>query len=276
MEYKILNNDIILTNVKNFDLNETFNCGQCFRWNEKSENDFIGVAKDKVLEIIKNENNIILKDVSEKEFKEIWFNYFDLGLDYDIPKKQISKLHPILKKASEFAPGIRILQQEPWEALCSFIISQNNNIPRIKGIVERLCANFGKRIKENYFTFPKAEVIANLTEDDLLCIRSGFRAKYILDAARKVYSNEINLNCIKRMPISEARAELMKIKGVGPKVADCALLYGLHMLKAFPIDTWMSKAMKEFFPDLTREDFGEYAGIAQQYVFHYIRIKSSK
>lgn len=273
MEYKILNNDIILTNVKNFDLNETFNCGQCFRWNEKSENDFIGVAKDKVLEIIKNGKNIILKDVSGKEFKEIWFNYFDLGLDYDIPKKQISKLHPVLKKASEFAPGIRILQQEPWETLCSFIISQNNNIPRIKGIVERLCANFGKRIKENYFTFPKAEVIANLTEDDLLCIRSGFRAKYILDAARKVYSNEINLNCIKRMPISEARAELMKIKGVGPKVADCALLYGLHMLKAFPIDTWMSKAMKEFFPDLTREDFGEYAGIAQQYVFHYIRTK---
>lgn len=273
MEYKILNNDIILTNVKNFDLNETFNCGQCFRWNEKSENDFIGVAKDKVLEIIKNENNIILKDVSEKEFKEIWFNYFDLGLDYDIPKKQISKLHPILKKASEFAPGIRILQQEPWEALCSFIISQNNNIPRIKGIVERLCANFGKRIKANYFTFPKAEVIANLTEDDLLCIRSGFRAKYILDAARKVSSNEINLSGIKEMPISEARAELMKIKGVGPKVADCALLYGLHMLKAFPIDTWMSKAMKEFFPDLTREDFGEYAGIAQQYVFHYIRTK---
>ena len=273
MEYKILNNDIILTNVKNFDLNETFNCGQCFRWNEKSENDFIGVAKDKVLEIIKNENNIILKDVSEKEFKEIWFNYFDLGLDYDIPKKQISKLHPILKKASEFAPGIRILQQEPWEALCSFIISQNNNIPRIKGIVERLCANFGKRIKANYFTFPKAEVIANLTEDDLLCIRSGFRAKYILDAARKVSSNEINLSGIKEMPISEARAELMKIKGVGPKVADCALLYGLHMLEAFPIDTWMSKAMKEFFPDLTREDFGEYAGIAQQYVFHYIRTK---
>lgn len=273
MEYKILNNDIILTNVKNFDLNETFNCGQCFRWNEKSENDFIGVAKDKVLEIIKNENNIILKDVSEKEFKEIWFNYFDLGLDYDIPKKQISKLHPILKKASEFAPGIRILQQEPWEALCSFIISQNNNIPRIKGIVERLCANFGKRIKENYFTFPKAEVMANLTEDDLLCIRSGFRAKYILDAARKVSSNEINLSGIKEMPVSEARAELMKIKGVGPKVADCALLYGLHMLKAFPIDTWMSKAMKEFFPDLTREDFGEYAGIAQQYVFHYIRTK---
>ncbi len=273
MEYKILNNDIILTNVKNFDLNETFNCGQCFRWNEKSENDFIGVAKGKVLEIIKNENNIILKDVSEKEFKEIWFNYFDLGLDYDIPKKQISKLHPILKKASEFAPGIRILQQEPWEALCSFIISQNNNIPRIKGIVERLCANFGKRIKENYFTFPKAEVIANLTEDDLLCIRSGFRAKYILDAARKVSSNEINLSGIKEMPISEARAQLMKIKGVGPKVADCALLYGLHMLKAFPIDTWMSKAMKEFFPDLTREDFGEYAGIAQQYVFHYIRTK---
>lgn len=273
MEYKILNNNIILTNVENFDLNETFNCGQCFRWNEKSENDFIGVAKGKVLEIIKNENNIILKDVSEKEFKEIWFNYFDLGLDYDIPKKQISKLHPILKKASEFAPGIRILQQEPWEALCSFIISQNNNIPRIKGIVERLCANFGKRIKANYFTFPKAEVIAKLTEDDLLCIRSGFRAKYILDAARKVSSNEINLSGIKEMPISEARAQLMKIKGVGPKVADCALLYGLHMLKAFPIDTWMSKAMKEFFPDLTREDFGEYAGIAQQYVFHYIRTK---
>ena len=115
--------------------------------------------------------------------------------------------------------------------------------------------------------------MANLTEDDLLCIRSGFRAKYILDAARKVSSNEINLSGIKEMPVSEARAELMKIKGVGPKVADCALLYGLHMLKAFPIDTWMSKAMKEFFPDLTREDFGEYAGIAQQYVFHYIRTK---
>ena len=150
------------------------------------------------------------------------------------------------------------------------LISQNNNIPRIKGIVSRLCEHFGEKIPGG-FAFPAPEVLANCTVEDLAPLRSGFRAKYILNAAQKVAQGIIILDAMKTMPLEEVRQQLMTIQGVGPKVAECAALYGLHRLEAFPMDVWMKRAMAILFPNKTAADFGRYAGIAQQYIFHYAR-----
>ena len=263
---------MIIENIKDFDLAQTLDCGQAFRWREQADGSFKGVAHRKLVTFRKDGESIAIDGASEEDFNKIWKNYLDLDLDYGTIKTELSKLHPTLSQAAEFAPGIRILNQEPWEALCSFIISQNNNIPRIKGIVERLCQNFGEQIKGDFYTFPSAEKIAGMTPEDLAPIRSGFRARYIIDGAVKVAGGEIDLEKVRKMEIDEARKELMKITGVGVKVADCTLLYGLHRLDCFPLDVWMKRAMSTLFPDMKPSDFGEYGGIAQQYIFHYSRM----
>ena len=155
--------------------------------------------------------------------------------------------------------------------MCSFIISQNNNIPRIKGIIERLCTFFGEDLGGGDFSFPSAERLAVLSEQDLAPIRSGFRAKYILDAARRVASGETELEKVAAMPIDEARAELQKIKGVGPKVAECALLYGFGRAEAFPVDVWVKRIMQELYPEGLPACTENVEGIAQQYLFHWRR-----
>lgn len=269
VEYKEVNNGIELHNVSDFDLKDTFECGQCFRFDEQEDGSYIGVASGKKLRIKKQGQKIILDCVWEDV--NFWLDFLDLEFDYQDAKEKLSKLHPNLEKAAKHAPGIRILRQEPWEALCSFIISQNNNIPRIKGIVSRLCEYFGEKIDDRYYSFPDAKTISRLSKEDLAPLRCGFRDKYILDAASKVANDEINMETIKSLPIEQARQELMKIKGVGVKVADCALLYGFHRLECFPMDVWMKKAMEELFPGVVGEEFGEHAGIAQQYIYHYMR-----
>lgn len=270
------NNNIILKNLDEFDLNNTFECGQCFRWNKINENTYQGIIYDKVVSICLKNKNYIISGLDLMEFESILINYLDLKTDYKSLKKEISLIHENLKKACKYSTGIRILNQDPWETLCSFIISQNNNIPRIKGIIERLCQKFGNKIYDNFYTFPSAEKLASRSIDDLKDIRCGFRDKYILDAAQKIASGEINLKNLKSLPINDARKELLKIKGVGPKVAECELLYGLHRLEAFPIDVWMKKALGEHFVGFTPENFGKYAGLAQQYIFHYSRMNSKK
>lgn len=272
MKYIRINNDIILKNVENFDLDETFNCGQCFRWMKIGDKSFVGVVKNKVLNIKKLGNDIILRNVTEEDFKNFWINYFDLNLNYSDIKLEISKINKTLKNACDFAPGIRILKQDPWETLCSFIISQNNNIPRIKGIIERLCRKYGEHLFDEFYSFPNAETISRLNLEDLAFLKCGFRDKYILDAAKKVTMGEVNLNLISDMSIKETRDELMKIRGVGSKVAECVLLYGMHKLEAFPEDVWIKKAMMKIFPEYTSSDFGKFAGIAQQYIYHYVRM----
>ena len=174
MEYQESGGSVIIKDAPAFSLQETFNCGQCFRWNEEG-NKFTGIVYDKKIEVYKKGNNLIIDNTTLSEFKLIWFDYFDLGLDYEGIKKDLISVHPIMSETFEYGKGIRILQQEPWETLCSFIISQNNNIPRIKGIIERLCEAFGNKI-DGGFTFPSAKILSGLSEEELSPIRSGFRA----------------------------------------------------------------------------------------------------
>lgn len=248
-----------------FDLAATLTCGQCFRWREGEDGSFSGVAFGRTLTVSEESAGQAAED-------PLWRSYFDLDLDYGAIRRELSALSPELETAASFAPGIRILRQDPWEALCSFILSQNNNIPRIMGIVDRLCENFGEPLPEGGFLFPEPERLAGLSVEDLAPLRCGFRARYVLDAARRVAGGELPLDEVAVLPLSEAREALQTIDGVGPKVAECALLYGMHRLDAFPLDVWMRRAMQTLFPGKSPDFFGPFAGIAQQYVFHYSRL----
>lgn len=273
MNYKITNRGVEITLSDGFDLKNTFDCGQCFRWNENPDGSYTGIVQDKETRIFKDADTVIIENCTESDFLNLWKSYLDLDNDYDKIRAEIVNRCPELKCAVDSIDGIRILNQEPWEALCSFIISQNNNIPRIKGIVTRLCENFGEKCGNGY-SFPSADVIAKLTVDDLAPLRSGFRARYIIDAAQKVSNGTVNLEKMRTTPIEDCRKELMQITGVGAKVAECTLLYGLHRLDAFPIDVWMKKALKTLFSGVNPEKIGEYAGVAQQYIFHYSRLNA--
>ena len=191
--------------------------------------------------------------------------------DYDAIRRTLS-LDPTLAHAITFAPGIRILRQDPWEALCCFIISQNNNIKRIKGIVQRLCSCLGEPIpSSDCFSFPSSQRLAAATLEELEPLRCGFRAKYLLDAARRVSSGQVQLDAIPQMPLEQARAHLMQIVGVGPKIADCALLYGFHRLECCPMDVWMKRVFAALYPNGLPDCAQDFIGIAQQYLFHYAR-----
>ncbi len=255
---------------KNFNLGQSLNCGQCFRFYE-AEGRYCGVAMQKYIEIEHVEDKLVIysdTEISDEEMVE----FFDFNLDYDKINAILSQ-DQTMKSAIEYAGGIRILRQPAWEVLCSFILSQNNNIKRISGIIERLCENFGEDIGNGHYSFPSTEKIAALTVDDLAPIRSGFRAKYVIDAAKKIVSGEVNIDELFASDTDTAREILMKIHGVGPKVADCVLLFGFHKLDAFPKDVWIKKALSEFYPDGVPDYIMEHGGIAQQYLFHYIRTK---
>lgn len=271
--FKLVENrdGITLEHLKNFDLSQTLDCGQCFRWKKSGDNSYKGIVNKKVITATQVDDNLIL-NVNKEKFHKFWIKYFDLETDYEKICNDFKKINPILKSACEKFSGIRILRQDPWETICSFIISQNNNIPRIKKIIERLCVLFGDKISEDEYSFPRAETISKLSIDDLSPIKSGFRAKYILDAAQKIESNSVDLEYIKSCDFLEAKNILMAINGVGPKVAECVLLYGFHRLEAFPMDVWMKKISNKFFPNELIEFLGETRGIAQQYLYHYARM----
>ena len=248
-----------------FEPSKTFDCGQCFRF-ERIDGGWRGIAYGKELTVIEGDE-IELVGVGSDEFYGIWRQFFDLDRDYEEIKNCLSA-DSVVKNALESAKGIRIMRQEKWETLCSFIISQNNNIPRIKGIIGRLCESFGDKITGGY-AFPSAERIAVLTEEDLAPIRSGFRARYILDAATRVSSGEINLDSLSDMSYDDAKRCLMQIKGVGNKVADCVLLFGYGFFDAFPNDVWIKRVIEKYYGDSFDEAvFKPYGGIAQQYLFY--------
>lgn len=258
-----------------FNLDETLNCGQNFRFKKCEDGFYEGVAKGTYLKVGNSEDGkyLLFEGTSHYEIENIWFDYFALDEDYSKIAKDFCNISSTMERIVSYAPGIRILRQDPFEALCSFIISQNNNIPRISKIITMLCERYGEKCKNNKYRycFPSINTIASLSEKELRDIGCGFRDKYLLDAAKKLKSNEINLEEIKHMDIQEARESLQKIKGIGPKVAECILLYGMHRLECFPYDVWIKRAMKTLFPEKDHSIFGEYAGIAQQYIYHYSR-----
>jgi len=253
-----------------FSLPRTLDCGQAFRWEKDEEGFFVGVAYGKIMRVKEDGENLIFKDTPKSDFENIFRRYLDFDRDYkSITDNYLSDEY--LRAAVTECSGIRILRQEPWETLCSFIISQNNNIPRIKGIIKRLCISFGEPLGGGFYTFPSAEKLAGKSAEDLSPLRAGFRARYIIDAAKKVSSGEIDLNKIDAGDIDYGRAELQKITGVGKKVAECTLLYGFGKTEAFPQDVWVKRIMAEMYPNGLPECTRGTEGIAQQYLFHWRR-----
>lgn len=262
MDYKIKN--------PFFDISQTFLCGQCFRWKaaENADNAFEGIAMGRKLRLTQEKGEVVLHNI-DKEDIPLWENYFDLQTDYGAFIDRFSA-DDILNTACESSGGIRILRQEPFETLISFIISQNNNIPRIAGIIDRLCESFGEKIKGGY-AFPDAKRLAGIVPDDLAPLRAGFRARYICDAVNKLNSGEISFEEIGALPLDKARESLKKIVGVGDKVADCVLLFGFHKLDAFPKDVWVKRIMAELYPTGLPDCVKGAEGVAQQYLFHFVR-----
>lgn len=264
-------NTVVVKTPNFFSLDRTLDCGQCFRFEKDDDGTWNGVAFGKSVKIKEDGQNLVFYNITQEDFDDLFFDYFDLGRDYEEIDEILCR-DERFKAASEYAAGIHIMNQDPWETLCSFIISQNNNIPRIKGIIKRLCENFGERLPDGNYTFPSAERVAELSAEDLSVLRAGFRVKYIMDAAKKVSSGEVNLEIQPDIPLEQARDELCKIKGVGSKVADCALLFSLKRMDAFPSDVWIKRVMGILFPDGLPEEFLPIAGIAQQYLYHYSRM----
>lgn len=274
---------IILKDLHDFNPVHTFMCGQCFRWDE-SDGGFIGIAHGRAVLVKQTENgDVEIYNTTKKDFNDIWCDYFDFNTDYGAIKNTLSS-DDSLKKAIKFGGGIRILNQEPFECLISFIISTQNSIPRIKKIIAKMSELFGEKIEFNgktYYAFPTCEALAQLNESDLAPLKVGYRAEYILDASKKVKNGEVDLNSLFDTDIQGARKELLKIKGVGPKVADCVLLFSLKKHGAFPIDVWIGRIMRSLYLGenatmkeilkFSSEKFSDYAGFAQQYLFYYAR-----
>jgi N-glycosylase/DNA lyase len=286
MQFNIIEtkDKIIIKNKSDFEPKHIFECGQCFRW--YVENDiYTTIHHGKVLKVKKEDEDIILFNTNIEDFKNIWYDYFDLGTDYGKIKKELSK-DPILEEAIKFGKGIRILNQEPFETIISFIISANNQIPRIKKSIELISQNYGESIGvydgKEYFSFPTAEVLASIDEKELEDNNKvGYRAKYIINTSKMIAEKEIDITNLFELPTKEAKEILMKLPGVGPKVSDCVLLFAFNKNDAFPVDVWVKRVMEYFYlkedtklKDISiyaEEKFKDLAGFAQQYLFYYAR-----
>lgn len=279
-----------LKNVKSFELRDIFECGQCFRWNKQEDGSYTGVFKNNVLNVKKNKDEIIFEGICENEIQQTVENYFDLNRNYEKIKEQLSKIDQNMKKSIEYGNGIRILNQDLWETIISFIISANNNIPRIKGIIERLSEKYGDEIKykENkYYTFPTPEQLKNVTVEEYRKLGLGFRDIRLYETTKMVLNKQVDIENIKNNPNTiEVREELLKLSGVGPKVADCILLFSnLKRFEVFPIDVWVRRVMNDLYiknedetkvnkkqiEKIANEKFGDLAGLAQQYLFYWRR-----
>ncbi len=266
-----------IVGIEGFDLQRTFECGQCFRWNGDGSGAYVGVAMGKAARIRRDGGSVLITGTPD-DFSAVWRAYFDLDRDYESVRRALC-VDDYMKRCAQYGAGIRILKQDKWEALCTFLVSQCNNIPRIKQIVERFCRLFGEPVSfdgNTYFTFPTAERTALLSEKELEPLRCGYRAPYILGAARAVAGGRLDLEALAAGEPDQAIGALKTLGGVGDKVARCVALFGLHMLDAFPVDTWIQKAVAENYGGVFDPAvFSPYAGIAQQYMFHYARSKKA-
>lgn len=262
---------IRIASARELDIVKTFECGQCFRWNADGDGVYSGTARGCPARVWEERGEVYVRSNAPAG---LWSGYFDMQRDYAAASESFHG-GEYLDACVSFGRGIRILQQEPWEALCSFIISQCNNIGRIKGIVERLCAMYGGTLEldgETYHGFPSAETVAALDASELAPLRSGYRAQYIISAARAVAEGEIDLDALKSCDSGTARRALLTLNGVGEKVANCVVLFGLGHMEAFPIDVWIRRALREHFDaDFDPASLGGCAGLAQQYIFYFAR-----
>lgn len=269
-----------------FSLAQTLECGQCFRFRKIRKNQYTVIANQKVLSIRQDNDRIVFSDTTEEEIEKIWMDYFDLKRNYGEVQKGLCQQDNVMMTAVGFAPGIHIVQQEFFECLISFIISQNNNIPRIKKNIETISSVYGsflcERDGEKLYSFPTPEQLAQASEEELRQLNLGFRAKYIVDAVKKIVGQEIPMEHFSEMTTNELKKCLLTIYGVGPKVADCVMLFSLGRHEVFPTDVWIRRIMSHFYFDnkeiplkklqeMAVEKYGEYAGFAQQYLFHYAR-----
>ena len=283
-------------NIENFEPKDIFECGQCFRWNKEKNNSYTGVFNNSVLNVEKKNEKIIFKGIFDS--KEQIDYYFDLNRDYSEIIKKLSLIDKNVKESVDYGEGIRILNQDLWETIISFIISANNNIPRIKGIIERLSKNYGTKIKipeemknseffnKDFYSFPTPEQLSQASIQDLRNVGLGFRDIRVYETTRKILNKEIDIDILNSCSTQEAREKLLLLDGVGPKVADCILLFSsLKRFDVFPIDVWVRRVMNELYihnPEeakvnkkeiqkIADEKFGNLQGIAQQYLFYYRR-----
>lgn len=284
-KYEVIENAVILRGVKSFDPRHIFDCGQCFRWNKADSGNYIGVAFNRVLEVEKAGDDVILRNCTEADFNNIWLKYFDLNRSYGEIKSVLSE-DPTLREAVEFGQGIRLLQQEPFEMLISFIISSNNRIPMIKRCIDNISKSFGNKIMykgQEYYSFPTIEELSSATVEELKACGAGFRDKYIFETTKAVFDlkETMELKSITSLNDDGCHQRLQDFSGVGPKVADCIMLFSMNKYSAFPVDVWVKRAMQHFYcaadlslkkiRDFGRDKFGELSGFAQQYLFFYAR-----
>jgi len=279
---------IVIENVRDFDLDHIFDCGQCFRWDRQKDGSYTGLVRGVPPANISlsRKGALIIDGPDRKGLEEFWREYLDLDRDYGRVKDKLSENDPKMAEVIGCGEGIRILRQDPWETLITFIISQNNNIPRIKKCINSLCENFGKPAGTygdyEYFDFPDAEVLAGLTLDDLAVSKLGYRAEYIIETAKTIVEEGANkLYSMKGAEREEAFAYLTGLHGVGPKVANCVLLFSLGKLDSFPVDVRICQVMnrvygiglndKRTMAEFAASNFGEYGGVAQQYLYYFIK-----
>lgn len=280
---------VTIEGIRDFHPDHIFDCGQCFRWERNEDGSYTGIAFGRVARIDYDHENeiLIIHGASEEDFENIWKDYLDLDRDYGVIKTALASKDEVIGKAIEFGHGIRILNQEKWETLLSFIISQNNNIPRIKKCINSLAETLGEYVGDYegraYYSLPEPEVLANATLEDLAPCKLGYRAKYLIETAKKVHAEGIeSLEGLSSCELSakETCEALRSYCGVGPKVANCIALFAMRKFDSFPIDVWVKKVMNTMYgidendmkkmADYAQENFGEYGGIAQQYLFYYI------
>lgn len=280
MDVEFRDGKAIIKNIKNFEPQHIFDNGQAFRFFPAADGAYEGVAHGRFLRVWKEGESAVLYPCTEDEFYEIWFHYFDLGLEYARLFQDASDKE--LERAQQFGHGLRVLNQQPFETLISFIISANNNVRRIRGIVEKLCRTCGQAFVfegETHYAFPEPKALAECNAGVLEGCGAGYRAPYIAKTARAVLTG-FDLEALKMLDYSLAKNMLMSLAGVGPKVADCVLLFSLGKKDAFPADVWIKRVMEKRYGFVgtnkqiyayAHRTFGKYAGIAQQYLFYYAR-----
>ena len=276
--------------IDSFELADIFDCGQCFRWNKQENGSYTGVFKGNVMNVKKEQDEIIFKGICNGNIKDVVEEYFDLNRDYEKIKEQLKNIDENVKKSVEYGQGIRILNQDLWEMIISYIISANNNIPRIKGIIEKLSKKYGNMIEwngEKYYTFPTPEQLESVTIQDYRELGAGFRDIRLYETVHMILDKKVDLEKMQNNPNTlEVRDELLTLSGVGPKVADCILLFStLKRFEVFPIDVWVRRVMNELYiknedetkvnkkqiEKIAQDKFGNLAGIAQQYLFYWKR-----